>query len=69
MPRITTASDFQFTVQEVATAIQSEYGKEVKLPFGSTGNFAHQIRKGAPFQMFMAADEHCLLVRNKDQPF
>jgi molybdate transport system substrate-binding protein len=27
------------------------------LSFGSTGNFATQIRQGAPFQMFMAADE------------
>ena len=29
----------------------------MKLSFGSTGNFATQIREGAPFQMFMAADE------------
>ena len=29
----------------------------VRLSFGSTGNFARQIREGAPFQIFMAADE------------
>ena len=29
----------------------------MELAFGSTGNFATQIREGAPFQMFMAADE------------
>jgi molybdate transport system substrate-binding protein len=38
----------------------------VALSFGSTGNFARQIREGAPFQMFMAADEAFVLDLARD---
>lgn len=56
-PVIAAAADLQFAVTEIAAAFTAETGKEVKLSFGSTGNFATQIREGAPFQMFMAADQ------------
>ncbi|CAG0975705.1 MAG: molybdate ABC transporter substrate-binding protein [Rhizobiaceae bacterium] len=56
-PVIAAAADLKFAVTEIAEAFKAETGKEVKLSFGSTGNFATQIREGAPFQMFMAADE------------
>ena len=56
-PVIAAAADLKFAVEEIAAAFTAETGKQVKLAFGSTGNFATQIRKGAPFQMFMAADE------------
>ncbi len=57
VPVIAAAADLKFAVTEVAAAFSADTGKEVKLAFGSTGNFATQIRKGAPFEMFMAADE------------
>jgi molybdate transport system substrate-binding protein len=44
-------------LQEIADAFAAETGTEVRLSFGSTGNFARQIREGAPFELFMAADE------------
>jgi molybdate transport system substrate-binding protein len=56
-PVVAAAADLKFAVTEIADAFKAETGKEVKLSFGSTGNFATQIREGAPFQMFMAADE------------
>jgi molybdate transport system substrate-binding protein len=56
-PVVAAASDLQFAVQEIAEAFTAETGMEVRLSFGSTGNFARQIREGAPFQMYMAADE------------
>lgn len=56
-PVVAAASDLQFAVTEIAAAFTAETGMEVKLSFGSTGNFATQIRQGAPFQIFMAADE------------
>ncbi|MCL7465926.1 molybdate ABC transporter substrate-binding protein [Phaeovulum sp. NW3] len=56
-PVVAAASDLQFAVQEIAEAFTAETGMEVRLSFGSTGNFARQIREGAPFQIFMAADE------------
>ena len=56
-PVIACAADLQFAVAEIAERFRAETGMEVRLSLGSTGNFARQIREGAPFQMFMAADE------------
>jgi len=56
-PVVAAASDLQFAVTEIAEAFRAETGHEVRLSFGSTGNFARQIREGAPFDIFMAADE------------
>jgi molybdate transport system substrate-binding protein len=60
-PVIAAASDLKFAVEEIAAAFAAETGEEVRLAFGSTGNFAMQIRQGAPFEMFMAADEAFVL--------
>lgn len=56
-PVVAAASDLQFALEEVAAAFQSQTGMAIKLNFGSSGNFARQIRQGAPFQMFLSADE------------
>lgn len=56
-PLIAAASDLQFALTELAAEFAAATGRQVRLAFGSTGNFARQIRAGAPFEMFMAADE------------
>ena len=56
-PVVAAASDLQFAVEEIAAAFAAETGMRVRLSMGSTGNFARQIREGAPFEIFMAADE------------
>lgn len=56
-PVVAAASDLQFAVEEIAAAFAADTGMQVRLSMGSTGNFARQIREGAPFQIFMAADE------------
>jgi len=65
-PVIAAASDLQFAVKEIATAFKSETGMEVRISLGSTGNFARQIREGAPFQIFMAADERFIEDLHRD---
>lgn len=65
-PVVAAASDLQFAVTEIAEAFKAETGMEVRLSFGSTGNFARQIREGAPFQIFMAADERFIAELNAD---
>ena len=57
VPVVAAASDLQFAVTEIAAAFEAETGMRVRLSMGSTGNFARQIREGAPFEVFMAADE------------
>jgi molybdate transport system substrate-binding protein len=56
-PVVAAASDLQFAIAEIAEAFEAETGMAVRLSLGSTGNFARQIREGAPFEIFMAADE------------
>lgn len=57
VPVVAAASDLQFALQEMKSAFSAETGREVRLAFGSSGNFFRQIREGAPFQMFLSADE------------
>lgn len=65
-PVVAAASDLQFAVDEIAAAFTEETGMEVRLAFGSTGNFARQIRAGAPFEIFMAADEEFIEGLHRD---
>lgn len=61
LPTIAAASDLQFALGEVAGAFKNETGREVKVTFGSSGNFYRQIQQGAPFQMYLSADEQFIL--------
>ena len=53
---IAAAADLQFAFQDVAARFQKETGHNVKLTFGSSGNFFAQIQNGAPFDIFFSAD-------------
>jgi len=53
---VAAAADLQFAMQDVAARFQKETGKEVKLIYGSSGNFFQQLRNGAPFDMFFSAN-------------
>lgn len=65
-PVVAAASDLQFAVEEIAAAFTADTGMRVRLSMGSTGNFARQIREGAPFEMFMAADEQFIADLHRD---
>jgi molybdate transport system substrate-binding protein len=57
-PIIAAASDLNFALTEVADVYARESGRRIRLSFGSSGNFARQIAQGAPFEMFLSADEN-----------
>ena len=65
-PVIAAASDLQFALVEIAEAFEAETGEPVELTFGSSGNFARQIRQGAPYQMYLSADERFVLDLHAD---
>lgn len=54
---IAAASDLQFALEALRTQFQLDSGKSIQVVYGSSGNFYRQIREGAPFQMFLSADE------------
>jgi molybdate transport system substrate-binding protein len=56
-PTVAAASDLQFALEAVAKAFTAETGERVTLVFGSSGNLARQAMAGAPFELFLSADE------------
>jgi molybdate transport system substrate-binding protein len=54
---IAAASDLQFALEALRTQFQLDSGKSIQVVYGSSGNFYRQLREGAPFQMFLSADE------------
>ena len=65
-PVIAGASDLQFALAEIARAFTAATGLEVRLSFGSSGNFARQIRQAAPFELFLSADEAFVFDLHRD---
>ena len=56
-PVIAAAADLKFALEEVAAKFKADAGQDVTLTFGSSGNFFRQLQQGAPFEMFLSADE------------
>ena len=60
-PRVAAASDLRLALGEVAEVFEKDTGEKVELVFGSSGNFYQQLRQGAPFEIFLSADEQYVL--------
>ncbi len=54
---IAVAANFAEPVKRLGGAFAAETGHDLKISTGSTGALAAQIRNGAPFALFLAADE------------
>lgn len=57
LPTIAAAANLQFALTEVAKQFERDRGARVEIVFGASGTLTRQIRDGAPFEMFLAADE------------
>jgi molybdate transport system substrate-binding protein len=56
-PVVAAASDLQFALSESAGRFARERGQQVEVVFGSSGTLTRQLRDGAPFELFLSADE------------
>ena len=56
-PTIAAAANLNFALTEVADRFARDRGEPVNLVFGASGTLTRQIQDGAPFEMFLAADE------------
>ncbi|MES9963003.1 MAG: molybdate ABC transporter substrate-binding protein [Candidatus Sedimenticola sp. 20ELBAFRAG] len=54
--RVAVASNFTEVMKRLAARFEERTGHRVKLIFGSTGKHYAQIKNGAPFDLFFAAD-------------
>ena len=54
---VAVASDAKFALEEIAAAFTQATGARVELVFGASGTLARQIVDGAPFELFLSADE------------
>lgn len=65
-PVVAAAASLQFAVPELVADFGERTGGEVRTTFGSSGNLARQIRQGAPFELFLSADEGFALALEED---
>jgi molybdate transport system substrate-binding protein len=54
---VAAASDLKFALEALVPTFEQETGHKLRLVFGSSGNFTTQILQGAPFHLFLSADE------------
>lgn len=54
--KIAAAADLTFAFKDVVARFEKQTGNDVKLTYGSSGNFYSQIKNGAPFDLFFSAD-------------
>jgi len=56
--RVAAASDLKFAMAELAASFRRDAGVGVQVTFGSSGQFAQQIRHGLPVEVYLSADEN-----------
>jgi molybdate transport system substrate-binding protein len=54
---IAVAANFNFAMEELVTAFETESGHKVNVAYGSSGRLYAQIVNGAPYQLFFSADQ------------
>lgn len=55
--RVAVAANFTAPMKQIAEMFQADTGHTVQASFGATGKFYAQIKNGAPFDVFLAADD------------
>lgn len=56
-PPIAAAADLKVALSDLADLYRAQTGREVRIAFGASGTLTQQIANGAPFELFLSADE------------
>jgi molybdate transport system substrate-binding protein len=54
---VAAAASLRIALDEIAKLFEAKTGNKIKISYGATGNLVRQIEEGAPFELFLAADE------------
>jgi molybdate transport system substrate-binding protein len=54
---VAAAADLHFALDEISAQFQKEHRGQVKVIYGSSGNFYQQIQNGAPVDIFFSAND------------
>jgi molybdate transport system substrate-binding protein len=72
---VAAAASLIHVLPELANAFASDSGHRLRISYGASGNLARQIQQGAPFQVFLSANEEHIqrlvadgLLRGEPQP-
>lgn len=63
---VAVAANFTKPMTELAEVFEKTTGHSAKLSFGSSGKFVTQIENGAPFEVFLSADDKSLAKLQQD---
>lgn len=55
--QVAVAANFTAPIQAIATNFEKDTGHKLVAAYGATGQFYAQIKNGAPFEVFLAADD------------
>ena len=55
--QVAVAANFTAPIQAIAKGFEKDTGHKLVAAFGATGQFYAQIKNGAPFEVFLAADD------------
>lgn len=58
---VAAAADLKFVLEELSKAFEQQGGEKLAVTYGSSGAITTQISNGAPFQLFLSADEDYVL--------
>src|SRR5262245_63289987 len=56
-PTVAAAANLNFALNEIKERFVRERSTPIEIVFGASGTLTRQIQDGAPFELFLAADE------------
>ncbi len=56
-PKVAAAANIKFAMEQIVSQYHADTGRQVQVSYGSSGNFVTQLSHGAPFELFLSADE------------